>query len=55
MRDLNEFGNSHGKRPRSTDGIKKKKQFPFPRQYHNIIQSQYVSETEEELYSDEDD
>ena len=58
MRDLNEFGNresTSGKRPRSMDGIKRKKLFPFHNKYHHIIQSQYVSETEEELYSDEDD
>jgi hypothetical protein len=41
MRDLNEFGNSFGsstgKRPRSVDGIKKKKLYPFTKQYNHII------------------
>ena len=57
MRDLNEFGNRESnplKRHRSVDGIKKKKNAPYYTKY-NEIQSQYVSETDEELISDEDD
>jgi len=53
MMDHNEFGRQ-GNRHRSLDGAKKTKQLAAIKKY-DYTQSQYVSETEEELYSDEDD
>jgi hypothetical protein len=50
--DHNEFGRQ-GNRHRSLDGAKKTKQLAIKK--YDYTQSQYVSETEEELYSDEDD
>jgi hypothetical protein len=52
MMDHNEFGRNN--RHRSLDGGKKTKQLVVAKKY-DYTQSQYVSETEEELYSDEDD
>lgn len=52
MMDHNEFG-KQGNRHRSLDGVRKKKQLVIKK--YDYTQSQYVSETEEELYSDEDD
>ena len=56
MMDHNEFGKPGG-RHRSIDFIKRKHKLVSNNKnnYRQYIQSQYVSETEEELYSDEDD
>jgi hypothetical protein len=50
--DHKEFGRQ-GNRHRSLDDAKKTKQLAIKK--YDYTQSQYVSETEEELYSDEDD